>query len=330
MTNGMKRSFLCVMMLVVSLALVFSSCGGDTQSGGTTAGTTETTGQSDSNQTTTAATTKAPGSTTTTTTANTTATTTAVTTPPDTTVPAPTRDISQYLITHWDFKGSSLTEQLSDKATKGASRDDLVLMGNVKVENGRATVSSEPGAYLYAVNQSDLNSFAELTCFLKFKATGTATGFADFISKSGRDFFRAFINDTKSLESKYFIDCRYKSNISTSWSFQNPQTFDAGQEVFIALTARLDTQAQKVYLTAYKSFDGQTYEKGPERAYDETDAAIGAKTDISADPMAGALIIGKHIGNITKDMGITYDFDDIRIYNRALTLEEIASIRVSS
>lgn len=322
----LKRRILGGIMLMITLVFAISSCA---KGNGDSAGTTATTAKS-----TTAVTTKALTTTGDTTKSEQTTkaqetTKAPVTTTAQTTQPAPAGDISKYLITHWDFSGTSLTQRLSDKASAGNSKDDLTLMGNVTVKDGKATVYSDAGAYLYAKNQSDINSYTEFTYFIKFKATGTAVGFADFISKSGKDLFRAFINDTKSIDSKDFIDCRYKSNIGTSWAFQNPQTFNANQDFYIALTARLDKSEQKVYLVSYKSFDGVIYEMGSEKAYGETDAVIGMTTDFNADPTLGALIIGKHYGNSAKDMGITFEFDDIRIYNRALTQAEIASIKVS-
>lgn len=239
--------------------------------------------------------------------------------------------ISDNLVAHWDFVGSDQNTQLSDKAAAGKSSDTLTLVGNVTISGGVATVPKEGGSYLYAKNQDDLNSFSAFTAFVKLKASGTPAGFADFISKDGSYLFRGFINNNNSTGTDYGLDCRLKGQFGLSWVFANGGTFAKTADLYLALTASLDTTAKKVTLVSYYSTDGINYAESIAKELDLTDTTLGMTGDYTENPLLGALVLGKHAGgNKDKDMGITFELDDVRIYNKALSLDEVKSIKVSN
>lgn len=246
-------------------------------------------------------------------------------------MPVGAAGISDHLVAHWDFVGNDLDTQLSDKAPAGKSSDKLIVAGNVTIQNGVATVPSTAGSYLYALNQDDLNSFTEFTAFVKLKASGTPTGFADFISKDGAYLFRGFINNNNCTETEYGLDCRLKGQFGLSWVFANGGLFPKTGDLYIALTAALDTTKGKVTLVSYYSTDGVNYHASIAKELDLTDSVLGTTSDYSANPLTGALVLGKHAGsNRDKDMGVTFALDDVRIYNKALTENEVKSIQVSN
>lgn len=235
--------------------------------------------------------------------------------------------ISDNLVAHWDFAGDDLAQQLSDKAPAGNSADNLTLAGNVIINNGVATVPKEGGSYLYATNQSDLNSYTQFTTVMKFKASGTATGFADFISKDSSYLYRAFINNTKSTTTEYGLDCRLKGAIGTSWSLPGTGKFAVSEDIYFALSAVLDTTAKNVTLISYMSTDGINFLNSTTKTYALTDSILGTVTDYSANPLLGALFLGKNAGaNRDKDMGVSFEIDDVRMYNKALNITEISSV----
>lgn len=236
-------------------------------------------------------------------------------------------NLNDNLVAHWDFNGADLTEQLADKAPSGSSADNLTLEGNVVIQNGVAKVPKAGGSYLYAKNQSDLNSFTQFTTILKFRANGVATGFADFISKDSTYWYRAFINNSKSSATSYAIDCRLKGSASLPWNMPGNGTFAPETDLYFALTAVLDTAGQKVTLLSYMSTDGVNYSQSAVKTLTLTDPVLGTQTNYESNPLLGALVIGKNVGNNRNvDMGINYVFDDIRIYNKALSLSEIQSV----
>ena len=215
---------------------------------------------------------------------------------------------SDALVVAYDFEGTSLAVQLRDKAPAGTVADDLQIKGNVTVENGVATAgAAQNDDYLFASKSGDLMNLTEYTVYVKLQASGAYPGdWADFINIPG--VMRAFINGQG--ESGYTVQARHRGSAGHAWT-NGSFAFPENSYRWVAYTARLDADSQTVALISYYSEDGVRFvSSAKDRA--ETAASFSSTSNLNLA--------------MSTQNGISYAFDDVMIFNRALDAEEVAAL----
>ena len=219
----------------------------------------------------------------------------------------PTPDFLDSLILAYDFEGDTPSVQLQDKATAGQVRDDLKIIGSVTIADGIATTGSAHATdCLQAAGTADLQGLTGYTVYVKLKATGAyPDNWADFVNIPG--VMRAFIDGKNG--SNYSLQARHKG--SFDFTYQHPEQYTVTEDSFfyVAYTARLE--GGRIYEAAYVSHDGKDYLVGTMEK-ETSDSAFGASSTVN---------FGQNTQN-----GIRYSFDDILIFNRALTSDEIGQL----
>lgn len=216
--------------------------------------------------------------------------------------------LTDSLVVAYDFEGTTAQTQLQDKAPNGTA-DNLQIKGTVAIENGVATAGPAHGTdYLTAPKSADLTGITEYTVYVKLKASGTyPDNFADFINIPG--FMRAFVNG-EGQDGGYTVQARH--NGGASWCWKNGSyTFPEETYRYVAYTAKLDAANQKVELVSYYSEDGTVYSSASV-VYDETKTAFSPTSSIN---------LAQNTQN-----GMTYSFDDVLIFNRALSADEVSAL----
>lgn len=232
------------------------------------------------------------------------------------------KTMSEALIAHWDFEGETTEEQLSDKSytpENGTSKEQLKASASgVMIENGVATVDATNKNNRLSVSFSGENDFSrletEMTVCLRFAISAekpvTNTGFANFLVVEG-NIFRGFLYQFDGANQTAKMQVRVNPNNGSSYidtPAGNPAiALDGKTWVDVAYTIRVD--GSKVLAEAYFSTDGGvTYAKG-------------TRTITGVSPKALSSATGITLAGITHDVRFLYD--DIKIFNRALTEEQI-------
>ena len=258
---------------------------------------------------------------------------------------AGTSDLDSALKLHWDFEGDTLEEQLSNKAVADDVKNSLELgtAGNnaSKIENGVAMIGSAESEYLdfsmdpiTGKGQDFLSTVTtEYTLYLKFKVTGTANNPHSAFFVVGPD--GTADTDHYTLRSRFFMDrggvgaFRYDTNLSGE-----DKTFPTDMRVvddhYVHVAVVIEKDAEGYYKgTCYLSTDDWNYKYM--KFTDRTDIPIREKPlhALSRFYFGGGSDVDAYLDELNpgfRDKGKTYYYDDIRIYNRALTQDEVTTI----
>ena len=257
---------------------------------------------------------------------------------------APANALDSHLIIHYDFEGEDIETQLKDKATAGASSDDLAYNGSdenrakdLKIENGIAHTKGFAGLIADfrdengSTTGADLpnNTTGEYTFYFDFKVYGDGKSMGGF-----RDFFNVYeLGASGGITQRwirlYFGNC--SANGTKDLSFVSPGTGGTAQTVTtvpavngsfiqVAVTMKWDASTSKWNYKGYMSMDeGQTYFLVMEYS------ANNAENYLTA---ANALCLGNRSQNV--NVAVEYDYDDVRVYNKALTADELVSINYTA
>ena len=232
--------------------------------------------------------------------------------------------IDDYLITHWDFAGNN---PYADKAANGSVSDQLkepgttarrsVKDGVVKIENGSNY------SYLYCEDSADLMRTEESrTIFVKFK-TDTVDQALALINQNGVLHMFHNANDGS---------INATTGTKGTWTPYNPifasATISADTWYTVALTQSKsgDNVTIKMYLLAGGNWvsSGTATTTLGSSAYYPTDTCSTNST-YGEDSM----YIGRKNDGTWNSIA-SLEIDDIRIYNKALTLAEVQTIEVTN
>ncbi len=246
------------------------------------------------------------------------------------------------LIVHYDFEGETLEEQLSDKATGGNSKENITTYnskpGQFEVKNGlgitKSVPTNEAESYPYYSNGITANFDAaaasdatksgadivqgittEYTVYVDFMVIG------DGLTKGGtRDMFRIskasnshplrvnFTNQSGTQKKVYLQTAilGQKEMTPVECSSQNTEHF-----YMIAVSAKWNAQSSKWEYKGYLSADdGATYTE----VY-SAEAADAEKIFAEATMLS--------LGNYNVNGAPEFRFDDVRVYNKALSAEQL-------
>ncbi len=230
--------------------------------------------------------------------------------------------INGNLTAHWDFEGDTLEEQLKDKAPAGSSDDDLVAQtsgaDSITVADGIASIKPDAGTALWlnmSSGSSDVRMTENTTLFIKFRFSGTNSGHADILQMEG--LYRIFRHANGDL--RVILDS-VKDSSGTAITLISPQQISPDQDIYFALVSNANTTAKTFKATMYFSTDGVNYTK-TEFSYENMTLSFGGGRGT-------AKTHGMYIGNhrLKKDPGLDYQYDDIRIYNRSFSAQEVSQI----
>ena len=245
---------------------------------------------------------------------------------------APSLDDS--LIVYYDFEGDTLEEQLSDKATAGVSKENLTL-GVTKNESGEdlsyvkdgvAHIASTGNNYLLCefdsetgVGKDIYENQTEMTVFVTFEVTGSWTVFVDFLDLN--NIVRCFgkgITDGVSSNLEIRPAQNAYSNGANAMVVKNGQVFVGLDTVTFAVTTQYDAVAKTVTVSPYVSFNDE------QKFIATTPKVISDVETYYSD--SAWLCLGKVFGYKYYDRGANFDYEEVRIYNKVLTENELVSL----
>ena len=220
------------------------------------------------------------------------------------------------LVAYYDFEGDSDAVKAMDKAPAGSVYDDMIF-SDVVVNNGVAYVKSAQGSYLAIAKSDDTTDLNGKTFYMVFNATGVAGTYSnDIISVSGT--YRYWLNKGSGDDNFQFGGGIGAKPTTTGYKLttnKNVPIAPAETWYYIAITFELTEN--ELVITAYNSADGLSY-------VSTIDAFQGEFKPADLNRTADILI-----GKATKtvgDRGISYYVDELRIYNKVLTADEIAKL----
>ncbi len=223
------------------------------------------------------------------------------------------------LVVHYDFLGSTLAEQLSDKAPVGDSKENLTLTnkaGLSKIEGGVAYIdAAKDNALGFTAAGTDLTGASEITLVTRFKYDGeNPYSLVDIINIPG------VIRVGLQADATIAAWCYYNGGTSQYIALGGGTKYAAGQWIDLALT--LSYSGGSLKAARYVSADGWRTNAKYEPA---------AETGVNANPLASvtSMTLGKNNTGMY-DRGRSFAFDDFRIYNTVLTLDEIKVLDVET
>ena len=242
---------------------------------------------------------------------------------------AETGTLDEYLIAHWDFSGDN---PLADKAPAGSTSDTMRLYGAASAANGAATVPDWANGgsehYLYVENSADLLRTAEdRTIFIVFrsdKGDYANDDKTDSIELAGQN---GALRDGMGQENKLFGSTN-SHQMGENWCDTTGMTgFAANTWTTVAISYDKNADGTFSVTTCFRVGDGEWITT----TVSKTDAAQTWVQDDSdegqSDPLS--LVFGRRTYTAASTWGGNLTFDDIRIYNRALSADEVKSIAVS-
>lgn len=217
-----------------------------------------------------------------------------------------------HLIVHYDFTGETQAEQLRNKAadtTTGA----LTLgstAGLSYIRNGVAHIDSAAKNYLTAPLGAAVQNAPALTVVTRVKISGEhPLNLVELAAiGSGANKFEAL---------------RWSANVNNSigaigFGGVGVSSGNFGNGKWLNLAVTLSYANGNATVTTFSSADGKIW----------TQTGTQTRTPANQIPNAKNLILGK-LGTGMADRGRSFDFDDFRIYDAALTASELGSINLT-
>lgn len=242
----------------------------------------------------------------------------------------PAASLDENLIIHYDFEGDDIETQLSDKAPAGSSKDDITAYKaeDVSIADGVAHLKGVDGL-VAEFDKADANGNAantdlpsndsgEFTFYYSFKLYGdglTMGGFRDFfrVSETGSShllrFYSGNCNTANKTKDYFFTSGALAAQVVATLPYEG------GDWVHFAITMQYDETAKEWDYMCYLSIDGgHTYLTVMEASC----------ADNAEDYMSTATMIS--LGNRNVKGATEFDIDDVRVYNKVLTDDDLVAI----
>ncbi len=250
----------------------------------------------------------------------------------------PQTTINDNLVTWYDFEGDA-ANALKDKATKGTKADNLTKVGDaVKLENGTAYIPSTLDNYLYADASADFNNVSDMTIYMKVQYSHvpdtTHTDFADLVSYPGLYRIYKLKESTSTaggvLEATAFQTSGDKNVVRIRPQSSKSVILKDNEYFYLAVTTKIDVAAKKGTAVVYISNDGKNY-TATEMTLNFADQ-IYTNLQTTISQQAAKFVLGKLLPTTSPvpERWINYTYDDFRVYNKALTAEELSMIKPNS
>lgn len=242
-----------------------------------------------------------------------------------------TFDPADHLISHWNFAGSN---PLADKATNGAVADTMQLSGKITVENGTAYVpdwaNSNSKHYMYVENSADLFRTAEdRTLYIVFKSDKgdfANDGKTDFVELAGQNgAIRVGINDQNNL----FASTNSHTQGENAANTTGMNTFVANTWTTVAVSYKKNAATNTFTVTTcYKVGDGEWITSSVVRT-DANQTWLEDNSDAGKTDTMNFVLCRKTFDE-NSTWGGSLTIEDVRIYNKALSAEQITEIVVTN
>ncbi len=230
-------------------------------------------------------------------------------------------DLSEYLISSWDFCGSTDMERLTDKAVNGATTEFITPAGSgTTVDYGKLTVNDGIGNYAMIGNAegADFYDLANKTIVFKAKIENAGGGFvAGIFSKEN-----AFDLYFESMSKNRSITFKYKINGTTALEQSLTMTPVDEWRIF-AVSFDVDRDAKTANVKVYRSrSEKPTSSAGYEKVIDLK------LNNISDDFLVGSehISLGKRYDHLNQERGMNSIFAGIKMYNKVLSTTELAAV----
>lgn len=246
----------------------------------------------------------------------------------------PAATVDDALIVHYDFEGDTLEEQLSDKASGGESKENLTLYTTQSeggedltyIKDGVVHISNEKGNYLSCifdatsgVGKDIYENDSEMTIFVSFMAGGAPTAFMDLFDIN--NVARTYVGAASENKLTANLGLRVTSTAYDSGSHNVPLTdsmlYLGADEVCFAVTLKYDSEAKTLDITARISYDGGKNYTSATKSFSDIEGYFSNSPHLS---------LGKQVRYANVDRKGIFDIDEIRVYNKVLSLDEIKAI----
>lgn len=238
--------------------------------------------------------------------------------------PTPTGTINDYLVSWWNFEGASAEEQLRDKGEFGKTRDDLTVNGNVTITDGVAHIPREANTALTAARAEDLYGIIDdMTVYVKAKYDGEVINWLDCVYYE--NLYRCYIRTwfAEYGESSLATSLLNLAHIRNEAEGATPPK---NTWYYISSTMKIDRENLKLHGALHISFDGIKWTSlAVEKDLTAANLENAKKAQDSLKRADKAFAIGK--SDQQKDCGAEYWIDEVRLFNKALTADELALIQ---
>lgn len=234
---------------------------------------------------------------------------------------ADTVALDDKLLVHYDFKGTTIAEKLTDKATGGSTDDRLNVpsVGTV-VSGGIAHIATGVPLVCY-FNAGDgrgqdlvARDLTELTFYTSFKVESSSAS----LTKNYRDLFNLGAGNLVRVclfadsDRDGMVEMKY--TVGGDSNFSTYATVDYTEDAFVKVALTMQYQNEAWNCQTFVSYDGgRTYETSDIVSY-------------SADADFYKTAANLRLGHNNKDGSELFDIDDFRIYNKALSITELQSL----
>lgn len=242
-----------------------------------------------------------------------------------------TTDIKQNLVLHYDFEGQDIATALKDKANAGTASvvaDDLVstqenneglsfdiINGTVKAEAVGAGLKATPSTDTAVIVNSN-------TLFIRAKLEAPTTATYTFFtmnSTKGRPYDFSYYMNSDSTGCRFGVHTAERTDISgtKSTAFLD-HSYDFTASDYLNIVAVSDKQPDGTLKVTYYYSYGE-----PQQASEWTVKAVNVALKNDA-PLTTETLYLLTASGLNTAAGMM--LDDVRLYNKALTLDEIATI----
>lgn len=225
-------------------------------------------------------------------------------------LPAVAQTDAQLLI-HYDFAGETQEARLANKADGDTGA--LTLTGaDSHTRDGVAFVSTKAGNYLSVPVGTDVKNIGPAsTIFVCFRAEGDNPNNAADIVQIGN-----VLRVALDMNNKVFL--RVGSGITNDASTQKVIQSPIQRNAWVCLALTLEIDGDTVKETVRLSSDeGKTWSS--------TEFTVSGVSGMY--PAAGELLLGK-VSKGIPDRGTSFSYRDLRLWNAALTVEELQAVRL--
>ena len=249
--------------------------------------------------------------------------------------------IDDHMVVHWDFEGETTSDKLSDKATAGTAQDTLTVNATDKtvLENGYAYLKE--GGHnlaLYAEPSVDANQKGEQTIFMRaflenytldeynHEGVNGEKGQQVLFNQRDSGLFMQVVRWNYDNVADWGVDTKVGEGTNGGWSTgRGDEDFWNGMYgKWVDLAIVVDDSGENGNLKAkfYVNMSGDAADAAADfKLFHEFDTGVKSFNNSAVTRLGG--YVGE--GDWAYGMGHT-KFDDVRIYDMALTTEQLVSV----
>ena len=227
------------------------------------------------------------------------------------TVLAEATALEDHLVRHYNFYDCVNTTRPKDVTYTGTgTKYSFYAPTGVTTQNGLGYVPTGSSYYYSCGDTDDITGLSDMTVFLAFKPEGTAAGSFEYALK-----MYGLLNVYITSAGLHARTDDSKQMIVDSTGATTPYSVTMGDYIMMAISLDWSDDQTKVTSNVYISNDGgKTY------------ATYSAVLATAKNPSTFTkMTLGESSGTTSK---VNYFFDDLRIYDKALTQSEITDIKL--